>query len=525
MHAFPELQPAVAARYIGLSLSTLVVVTVLTFSCADPDASSTAAVVREGRTLAKEYCSRCHAPVSPSSLDKETWTNGVLPAMAPKLGIRVLWNDEYYHPEGLSQRTSTDSTVTLSQWMKIVEYFTSEAPDSIPLPPEPATLQRDLPGFSIRTPPEDESRRPPATAMVAIDSLRQEIYSSNVTSDRMYTWTNDLERTPIEQPSLKGVDVQFVRDSTGDRHAVFSSIGTMRAVNAANGKIWDLNLNTGADRILAETLPRPVCARPGDFNKSGRRDWIVCGFGHDRGGLYLYEQRNNGTYERTVLRNVPGAVDAHTGDFNDDGWLDVMVLFGHSDEGVWLFLNDKNGGFEQKNVLRFPPHYGSSSMQVVDFNSDGRPDILYTSGDNADYSNVLKNFHGAYIYVNEGAFEYKKKYFYHLNGATEAIAEDFDADGDLDIALIGFFADIQDRSAQDFVYLEQEEEFKFTPHAPPIEERGRWISMDAGDYDGDGDSDLVLGNFARRYSGENQSETRPGSLLPLLVLENMESDP
>ena len=443
--------------------------------------------------------------------------------MAPHLGIQVLWNDEYYKPGAASrqsgtlpQSTITDSTVTLSEWRAIVEYFRSQAPDTLQSPPPEDNLRHDLPLFSVQT-PSSKRRRPPATAMVAVDSLHHSIYTSDVTSARLFRWDSTLQRSPLDAPSIKGVELQFVRDSVGNRHAVFTDIGTMRAVDARTGSVWSLNLDTGASRSLAEQLPRPVCARPGDYDKDGRREWIVCGFGHNIGGLYLFDQTADGRYERTVLRNVPGAVDAETGDFNDDGWRDVMVLFGHSKEGVWLFLNDQDGGFEQKNLVRFPPHYGSSSLEVEDFNGDGRPDLLYTSGDNADYSNILKKFHGAYIYLNQGDFQYEERYFYHFNGATEAVAEDFDGDGDLDIGMIGFFADLRTPSAQDFVYLEQTEPMTFVPHAPPIGDLGRWISMDAGDYDGDGDPDLVLGNFARRYSG---GDGEPSSMLPFVVLEN-----
>jgi len=272
--------------------------------------------------------------------------------------------------------------------------------------------------------------------------------------------------------------------------------------------------------VLAQGLPRPVSSVPIDLNQDGRQDWIVCGFGHDTGALYALEQRPDGTFGKRIIRNVPGAIDAHVQDVNGDGWPDVVALFAHSNEGVWLFINDKQGGFTSTNLLRFPPVYGSSSLDLVDLNDDGALDVLYTAGDNADYSSVLKPYHGVYVYINRGDYRYDRAYFHHFNGATDAIAVDFDEDGDLDIAAIGFFADLNDEAAQDFVYLEQTAPMVFTPHHPPIQDLGQWISLDAVDYDGDTDIDLILGNFARRYAGPQGSEMEAAAQAPFTILEN-----
>src|SRR5699024_1228205 len=147
---------------------------------------------------------------------------------------------------------------------------------------------------------------------------------------------------------------------------------------------------------------------------------------------YSYTQQPDSSFKKKVIRDVPGAIEAYVRDFNHDGWPDVMVLFAQAKEGIWLFTNDKKGGFKQRNLLRFPPVYGSDGFQLADFNHDGKPDILYVAGDNADYSSILKPYHGVYIFMNHGNYHYKKAWFYHINGATKAVAVDFDNDGDLD---------------------------------------------------------------------------------------------
>lgn len=197
-----------------------------------------------------------------------------------------------------------------------------------------------------------------------------------------------------------------------------------------------------------------------------------------------------------------------------------MVLFAHDDEGIWMFTNDRQGGFRSENILRFPLVFGSTSFQLTDINKDGLKDIILTNGDNADYSPVLKPYHGLRIYLNKGGYEYEEAYFYPVNGTTKAIAEDFDNDGDLDIATISFFADMKSDLSGSFIYFEQKNELTFDPLVVPIQEYGRWIVMDAVDFDRDGDVDIVLGNFSRWFMNEENFEQTWNTQIPILLLLN-----
>jgi hypothetical protein len=146
--------------------------------------------------------------------------------------------------------------------------------------------------------------------------------------------------------------------------------------------------------------------------------------------------------------------------------------------------------------LRFPPIYGSSYFELADFNKDGFPDIVYTCGDNADYSTILKPYHGVYIYLNDGMNNFSQKYFFPMNGAYKAMARDFDGDGDLDIACISFFPDFTHRPQEGFIYLENRGGYSFKPYSFPEASEGRWLTMDVGDMDGDGDLDIIIGSLS-----------------------------
>lgn len=163
-------------------------------------------------------------------------------------------------------------------------------------------------------------------------------------------------------------------------------------------------------------------------------------------------------------------------------------------------------------------------MQVTDVNGDGSPDIVLTNGDAGDYPAPVKPYHGVRIFLNDGAGKFAERYFFPMPGAFKAIARDFDGDGDVDVAAIAFYPDYASGHPLSFVYLENTGGLHFTAHTFPDADRGRWLTMDAGDVDGDGDVDLVLGSFAQLDAlGDERgvaARWRRPDAPTLLVLEN-----
>ncbi|NDU93653.1 FG-GAP repeat domain-containing protein [Spirosoma terrae] len=469
--------------------------------------------IADGEKLAQQYCGSCHLPVLPEALDKETWSKRVLPAMAPKLGLEVWQKTHYYRP--------ANAAITLEEWTKLVAYYQELAPEKPNKPAQSVKPVNDWSIFNLIKPAEARSQIA-TTTLVAFDSVSHTIYSSDETGAGLYRWNSSLQSTLVRKLPSPAVQATFTRNASGMPQTVLTCIGTMQAVDRPVGEViaFDANKPKGQLTTLAQQLPRPVQSVPGDFNKDGLMDWIVCGFGHNTGGLYWLKQRPDHTFDNVVIKAVPGATQVIPGDFNKDGWLDFMALFAHADEGIWLFTNDQKGGFSERNILRFPPVYGSTSFQLIDFDKDGQLDILYTCGDNSDYSRILKPFHGLYLFLNQGNYQYKQRFFYTINGCSKAVAADFDLDGDLDVATIAFFGDLKNNPAETFIYFEQQKPLQFLPHTVPIQEYGRWICMDARDWDQDGDVDIVLGNYAQGFLNEVGLKPSWNSYLPLIVLDN-----
>ena len=192
-------------------------------------------------------------------------------------------------------------------------------------------------------------------------------------------------------------------------------------------------------------------------------------------------------------------------------------------ESFHLFLNDGAGGFTERQVFRRQPAFGHTHFELADFDDDGRPDLLVTNGDAGEYPSPPKAFHGVRILLQRDGLHFREAFFFPLPGAYRALARDFDGDGDLDVAAVSWFPDYARSPEDGFVLLENRGGMRFAPTTIPEHADGRWLTLDAGDLDADGDEDLVLGS-ALRGAGQIPRAVMAHweeRALPFLVLENL----
>jgi hypothetical protein len=482
----------------------------INFSCSVKDNSIT-----EGEALARTNCAACHAFPEPKLLDQKTWVNNVLPKMAKLMFVESKPNDA----------TGTSGNVTTSEvnpnqlfpyknWEKIVRYYTSVAPEQIPARTDSLSpIHIGMKNFSAH--PLFGNFPNPITTLVYFDTLSRKIFFADGNLGKAFVANSSLDITETFFTGPGATDIHLGKNIS------VVIIGDITPSDLPRGKLEILRKGEEPQTIIGN-LRRPVHATYADLTNDGKEDIIICEFGFTQGYLSWFENKGNANYDQHMLRALPGAIRTEVYDFNKDGKLDIIAMMAQGDEGVFIYYNEGNGKFKEERVLRFPPAYGSNYFQLFDFNRDGFMDIITTHGDNADFSIILKPYHGIRIFYNDGKNHFQQKYFLPVYGAQKAIPADFDNDGDVDLASIAFYADYEKRPEESFIYWENNGNNTYNRYTFNGFADGRWLTMNAGDMDGDGDKDIILGSALIPVGSVPVSyiERWQSKPLSIMVLEN-----
>ena len=451
-----------------------------------------------GEELATAYCGSCHLVPAPQLLPRSKW-EVVLPRMGARLGIASASFDPYAD-KPMDQKFLLESAqvypdrplLSETAWEKIQVYYQTEAPDSFSLPSRKPWANTSL--FLSRF-PEINTPGAPAVTMLEFDTTSQRLFMAD-RGGHLIQFKPDFSLQDHAQLPQPIIDMERAQD----QQIRLLSIGKLYPDESSLGALVQMRESAFFQQeLLLQRLKRPVFFLGTDLDQDENEDFIVCAFGNDIGSLSWFEQTGN-SFTETVLKNVPGATRAYAEDLDQNGWVDLMVLFGQGEEGISIFFNEE-GRFREEKVLRFPAVYGTNDFEYLDFDGDGHKDIILANGDNGDKSNVLKPYHGVRIFLNDGKLKFVEKHFFPFYGASKVRCRDFDQDGDQDLFVMSFFPDFDLGGRQSLVYLENEGEGNFTPHQIEGADQGRWMVMDAGDIDQDGDEDVVLGSFVLNSRG------------------------
>jgi hypothetical protein len=439
-------------------------------------------------------CAACHAYPSPDSFPRSAWRQEV------KQGYDFLRDSLLASPY-----PSMES---------VVRYYETRAPRELPLPrPEYARGEPPV-RFSRRGLPSADGGNFPSVSNVnlvhlfdpkRLDVLCCDMRSGQVSVLRPYeakpSW-RVLAKLPVPAHA-EVVDL----DGDGNLDVIVACLGSFYPGDARSGSVvW---LRGSADGTftaipLLEGVGRVADVQAADFNGDGRLDLVVAVFGWRNTGEILYlENRTTDwskpVFEPHVVDRRHGAIHVPVCDLNGDGKPDFVALISQEHETIVAFLNEGDGRFRKETIYTAPhPAYGSSGIQLVDLNGDGRLDVLYTNGDSLD-SHYLKPYHGVHWLENRGTFPFVPHTLAPMAGVMRAVAADLDGDGLLDVVAVSFlprgtFPQRAELGLDSVMLLRQIAPGQFARY---------WLEKGlcdhatcaVGDLMGDGRLHLVIGNF------------------------------
>ena len=274
-----------------------------------------------------------------------------------------------------------------------------------------------------------------------------------------------------------------------------------------------------------------------DFDNDGRDDVLL---GH-YGAVQLYRNTGKGFEDVTEASGIQKEALVKAAAFVDldqDGHRDLILLrfLIHGNDAIGDFVayrNQGNGKFElKKDVLPKTRTYDAAMpLTLADFDGNGTVDIYVGFPGSRDFSNNLdrgerkEGLHSQGIWYNDGNWKFRESSADSTLVAARsvyphsAVASDIDQDGKIDVIVV-------DDSGRVNPVYKNNGDGKFTDvtNKMGLAAPGWSMGLSTGDFDGDGDLDIVTTNVAltagRRISasvqGKVDEKSKTGELLTSL---------
>ena len=273
-------------------------------------------------------------------------------------------------------------------------------------------------------------------------------------------------------------------DGDGDLDLYFT--GQLNA-NSNGGGLYE---NDNGTFTLVTNSGLPLCylgaAKWGDMDNDGDLDLVVTGNDGSNDLARVYRNNGNGTFSNVNAGLTDVYLgDVDLGDIDGDGLLDILIGGNNSANSVDLvkvYMNNGSNNFAELTTVSLPP-INNSKVKFVDFDGDGDLDITLHGWDNTSSSFYTK------VWQNDGTQNFTELSL----GLPQLWLGDFewgdvDADGDLDLVIIGTAG----LESEAHLMLNSNNTFTEDPHFSNVMGAHRFASLELADFDNDGDLDIFL---------------------------------
>ncbi len=406
-------------------------------------------------------------------------------------------------------------TVTAPDMDSVVKYFENRAPTELTFDPQDVSPSSPLVWGRVNhfvpkqaTPCvthvnlvrfKHAAHRTPGKKL---DVLCCDMHSGWVTVVKPYDHASSFVVGKLKHPvHAEVVDL----DGDGIDDVIVAELGSQHQTSDRIGKVVWFKGQADASftpHTLLQDVGRVTDVQAADFNGDGKLDLIVAVFGGRKvGEVVLLENRTTDWraphFVAQVVDDRHGAIHVPVADLNGDGKPDFVALISQEHETIVAFLNDGTGPdgkvkFRKEVIFQGPhPSWGSTGIQLVDMNGDGKLDVLYTNGDVMDTG--PKPWHSVQWLENQGKYPFQRNELTKLPGAIRALAADLEGRGLLDVVALSFVA-ANDTFHDSIILLRQEKPGQFVRYH--LEQKNHaHVSFAIGDLDGDGKQQIVIGNL------------------------------
>ena len=231
-----------------------------------------------------------------------------------------------------------------------------------------------------------------------------------------------------------------------------------------------------------------VGATFGDYNNDGHIDAYVTNWYGQKNSLYQNDGTGKFIFQEGNIVNIRSFAETATwGDYDRDGWLDLYVTISAGSKENYLYRNLQNGDFERVITGgQVEEQDASRGANWIDINMDGHLDLFVANENNT--ANDIFNGDG------DGGF------IKNINGSVVVLSRssmssswgDIDNDGDFDlfVANAGLYAE-----QNNYLFLNDGTgKMERVNIGELVTNGGCSYGSNFGDYDNDGDLDLIVTN-------------------------------